>query len=122
MGGGVMIPRGMRDIKTHGTLAREGRLVNVARDLHELGGIEDTPHSSGWDIERHIYKKTKPAKTNIDSFRCHFFSEREVRLHQIEIAQSLLAEFRQATAEGLPVALHEIELLETKLTELQNHG
>ena len=34
-----MIPRGMRDIKTHGTLAREGRLVNVARDLHELGGI-----------------------------------------------------------------------------------
>lgn len=115
-----MIPRGMHDIRTHNSLAREGRLISVARDLHRSNNIKDTPRSSDWDAKQHIFKKTKPATVaNVDPFRRDPCLERKVRLHQIEVAQSLLAEFQQAATEGLPVSLREVERLKTKLTELQ---
>lgn len=114
--------RGLRDIKTHGTLAREGRLVSVARNLHRLGNgtEENTSHSSDWNIERHVYKKKKSANTaTAIPLHRELYLERKVRLYQIAIIKSLLVEFQQATIEGLPVALHELERLKMRLTELQ---
>lgn len=41
--------RGLRDIKTHGTLAKEGRLVSVAKDLHRINGKGRPPEEGSWD-------------------------------------------------------------------------
>lgn len=113
--------RGLRDIKTHGTLAREGRLVSVAKNFCRLRNrIETIPDSSGWNVERHIYKKKKVMNTTtVTPLHREPYLERKVRLHQIEIIKDLLVEFQQAIIEGLPVALHELKRLKTRLTELQ---
>lgn len=120
----MMRLKGLRDIKTHGILARAGRLVSVARDLHSLGGKENTPHSndwnSEWNLERHIFKKKKPANAaTTGRFNYGLEFAKKIRLHQIEVIQDVLVELRQAMAEGLPVAQHEFERLKTRLAELQ---
>lgn len=112
----------MHDIKTHDTLSRQGILISVARNRyglrhHESGGVNI---SDDWKIERHIYKKKKPANTAvIVPPPRNFYLEKKARLHQIEVIQDLLTELQQALAEGLPVAMHEFKRLKTRLKELQ---
>lgn len=117
----------LRDIKTHSTLARQGRLVSVARNWHRLKGygneIRSAADLSEWNIERHIFKKSKSVKRvllNVSPFLRDLHLEgRKIRLYQIEATQSFLEEFRHAFAEGIPVAIHEFERLKTRLAELQ---
>lgn len=113
--------RGLRDIKTHGSLAREEKLISVARDLHRSGSRKNEGTiSDDWSVERHIYKKKRPANTaTVIPLRHELYLERKVRSHQIEITEDLFAEFQQAIVDGLPVAMHEFERLKTRLAELQ---
>lgn len=116
--------RGLRDIKTHGTLAREGRLISVARNLH---GLENRESKSGvisdnWSIERHMYPKKKsagPRQAPVASLHRELFLENKVHLYQIEVTRDFLQEMRQATAEGIPVAIQEFKRLTKKLSELE---
>ena len=54
--------KGMGDVKTHVTLAREGKLVSVARDWHKRG--EGSPESSDWSLDRHVFKKDRPVNVS----------------------------------------------------------
>ncbi len=116
--------RGLRDIKTHGSLAREGRLISVARNLHRVGSCESEGGTiaDGWSIERHIYPKKKPASsrsTAVTSLHRELFLENKVRLYQVEVIRDFLREMRQAIAEGIPVAAGELKRLEKRLVELE---
>lgn len=116
--------RGLRDIKTHGSLAREGRLISVARNLHRMESREREGGniSDDWSIERHIYKKKGPTKIfspAVVPLHRELNLERRVRLHQIGVIRDFLQEMHQAIAEGIPVAVHEFERLTRRLTELE---
>lgn len=117
--------KGLRDIKTHGILAREGRLIGVARDLRRTGNRESGSRaiSDDWSVERHIYPKKKPVRSrqaSATSLHRELFLENQVRLYQIEVARDFLQEMRQAMAEGIPVAMREFERLTKKLVELND--
>lgn len=118
--------KGLRDIRTHGSLAREGTLTSVARDWHKIRGsasIMDDASSGSWDgrVENCIYKKgtariARPFRTRLLHHDLHL-GER-IRKQQIESTQSLLEELRQALAEGIPVASGELRRLEARLAHL----
>lgn len=118
-----MYLKGLRDIKTHGSLAREGRLISVARNLHGMESRkgEDTNISDDWSVERHIYKKksTRSRSASGASLHRELFLENKARLYQIEVIQDFLQEMRQAIAEGIPVAMQEFERLTKRLAELE---
>lgn len=116
--------RGLRDIKTHGSLAREERLISVARNLHRLGSRESEVGtiSEDWRIEQHIYPMKKPSgprSTTLASLHRELFLENKARLYQIEVIRDFLQEMRQAMAEGIPVAMQEFERLTKRLAELE---
>lgn len=113
---GEVMRRGLKDIKTHGTLAREGRLVSVAKNLHQTrGGQLDS-----WNIEQHIYyPKKKSAGSRPASLHRDLFLENKARRYQIAMTQDFLEEMRQAILEGIPVSVHELERLQKKLAKLQ---
>lgn len=118
-----MRPRGLRDIKTHGSLAREGRLVSVARNLHRVRSRENENGTiwDDWSIERHVYPKKKsgrPCTAAKASLHRELFLENKVRLHQIEVIRDFLQEMHQAMAEGIPVAMQEFERLTKMLAKL----
>ncbi|MBI2035321.1 MAG: hypothetical protein HYT12_01410 [Candidatus Liptonbacteria bacterium] len=108
---------GLRDIKTHSTLAREGRLVGVARNLHRQRNEADDAQRREWKVERYIFKK--PAKRRASNFHRELYLEKKVKLRQIEVARDLLEELHQAIAEGIPVAAHELERLRARLAQLE---
>lgn len=114
--------RGLRDIKTHGSLAREERLIGVARNLHKMGNCEgrDRNISDDWSVQQYICPKKKLAEPRVAATihpHREFFLENKVRLHQIEVIQGFLQEMRQAIAEGIPVATHEFNRLTKSLAE-----
>lgn len=116
--------RGLRDIKTHGSLAREGRLVSVARDWHKLnnrGGdkTESGGFADGWDAKQHLVKN-KPVHSVTASSLCRDRDfEKKSKSQQIERIIYLLTEFQRAIQEGLPVSLSAFESLKARLTELK---
>lgn len=116
--------RGMRDIKTHGSLAREGRLISVARNLHGAGSRESEGGtiSDDWSIKQHIYPKKGSAGSRsrvTTSLHRELFLENKVRMYQIEVVRDFLQEMRQAIAEGIPVATQEFKRLTKRLAELE---
>lgn len=115
--------KGLRDIRTHGTLARQGRLISVARNLDRVRSHEGKGGniSNGWSVELHIYPKQKLAKPRMmapASLSHDLFLGNKVRLHQIEVIQDLVQEMLQAIAEGIPGAVHELERLKKRLAQL----
>lgn len=113
----------LRDIKTHGSLARQGKLVSVARNLrrsgsHESGGGDV---SVNWSVEQHIYKK-KPDRfrsVSAASLCSELFFENQVYLYQVQVVRDLIQEMYQAMAEGISVATQELERLTKKLVKLE---
>ncbi len=126
--------RGLGDIRTHGSLSREGTLTSVARDWHRLrglgGGTDDAASKSSWDgkVDNSVYKKVTarlPRRagsiaplTNVSNSRLQLLER--IRRQQIASTQSLLEELRQALAEGIPVASSELRRLEARLFQLNN--
>ncbi len=114
--------KGMGDVKTHVTLAREGKLVSVARDWHKRGegGSES---SDGWNVKQHVFKKDEPTNVSRPKKSSHsglsdLYMDEKVKKQQIEAAKDQLQELKQAAAEGISVTPGEIERLEAKLSEL----
>lgn len=117
--------RGMRDIKTHGTLARAGLLISVARDLHRMENRGTAAENSDWNVEQHVFKKDNrrsspplyPPRSGL-SFPVDF--GKKVREHLLRIIPDVIAELRQAAAEGIPVSIMELERLENRLSQLKS--
>ncbi len=120
--------RGLRDIKTSITLAREGRLVRSARTAENSSRDNrqgETSDSSDWNLRRHVYKKYKPNKVKktgtAGSLPCQeSVLAKEVRHSQIKTVQYLLEELNSALLEGIPVAVCEVKRLEKRLIELRS--
>lgn len=113
--------RGLRDIKTHGTLAREGRLVSVARDLHRINKKGGFPEEGSWDgtINPMVLKRgTGTRRPSRDLFQ-ELVLERNIRATQIATAQELIVEMDGFVEEELPGALDELSRLKTKLSQLE---
>ena len=113
--------RGMRDIKTHGTLAREERLVSVARDWHRSGRSGSSENES-WDgsVNRMMFKKNaKTRKSSQDLFQT-LALEKKIRVMRIEQVQEFIAEMEMFSSEGVPGALAELRRLKTKLSQLES--
>ncbi len=113
--------RGIHDIKTHGTLAREGKLISVARDLHKVRGQEGHNGSSDWDISKHVYKKgtMKVRRSQAVPLYSDLYLDEKIKKHQIEVVEDQLQEMNQAMAEGIPVSVSELERLKAKLSQLK---
>lgn len=114
--------RGLRDIKTHGTLAREGRLVSVARDLHQINRKSGSPENGSWDGKVNpilLKRSTRMRKPSRDLFQ-DLALEKNIRATQITIVQELIAEMDGFVKEGLPGALVELNRLKTKLSQLES--
>ncbi len=113
--------KGMRDIKTHGTLAREGRLVSVARDWHRIGRSRSSENES-WDgrADRMVFKKnTKTRKPSRDLFQ-DLALEREIRTMRIKQVWEFIAEMEMFASEGISGALAELQRLKAKLSQLES--
>ncbi len=116
--------RGIHDIKTLGTLAREGKLIGVARDWHNVkgqAGHNGSPESSDWNINKHVYK----GSTMVRRSRATFFypdlylDEQKIKECQIKLIQGQLQEMNQALVEGIPVSVSELERLKERLSQLR---
>lgn len=123
--------RGLHNMKTHGTLARKGLLVSVARDWYKAGEqsgkAADSTFADNWDVQRHIFKKERsPNTVTRVSRRQEFDFERraisQAISQQIERIAYLLGEFQRAIEEGTPVSLQVFEQLKSRLAELKKRG
>ncbi len=115
--------RGVRDINTHGSLSRAGRLPSVARDLHKRQQ-ENALETSEWNVEHHLFQKDAPirSKPALSPSRATAGDPNlgaKVRMSKIEMVRDLMAEMRQALAEGLEGAAHELEQLKARLAQLE---
>lgn len=114
--------RGLHEIKTHSSLAQEGKLIGVARNLHKISRREGEGEniSNGWNVKQYIHPKQKPVK-RLPAMFLHRdpFLEDKIRLYQIDVVQYFLKEMCQAMAEEIPVAMREFERLTNKLAELK---
>ncbi len=121
--------KGIHDIKTHGSLARGGKLVSVARDWHKRSeggsGAGNAEGSDSWNVQQHVFRKdsgkgklAKKVSSPITSFQELNFGEK-IKSRKIEELQNSLVELEQADSEGLPVSANELERIKARLAELQ---
>lgn len=114
--------RGVHDIKTHGTLAREGRLVSVARDLHQINRKGVSPEEGSWDgkIKPIALKRSMGTRKPPRDLFQDLALEKNIRATQVTIVQELITEMEGFVKEGLPGALVELNRLKTKLSQLES--
>lgn len=114
--------RGFRDIKTPSTLAREGRLVSVARDLHQINKKDVSPEEGSWDgkIKPIVLKRGMGTRKPPRNLFQDLALERNIQATQIAITQELIAEMEGFVEEGLPGALVELNRIKTKLSRLES--
>ena len=116
--------KGHRDIKTHGSLSREGRLVSVARDWHKIGrsgSSEGSSENESWNgsVERVVFKKSANARRPYNDLFQDPALERRIRATRIAQIQESIAEMEMFASEGMPGVLAELERLKTKLSQLE---
>lgn len=116
--------RGLREIQTHGTLAREGRLVSVARDWHRVGRNKTnrSPENESWDgiVSPVMFKKSAAARR---PSRCLFQDpelEKKIRAMQIEQVQDSIVEMEMFASEGVSGVIAELQRLKAKLSQLES--
>lgn len=112
--------RGMRDIKTHGSLAREGKLLSVAKNLHGAGshGARTDSEPRSWDgsVERYLYSGEKVRKRSRPPFGD---TPEKVKAPLAETIMEFIEEMRNFASEGIPGAAEELRRLEARLTRLR---
>ncbi|MBU2081857.1 hypothetical protein KKH14_00240 [Patescibacteria group bacterium] len=113
--------KGFRDIKTHGTLAGEGRLVSVARDWHRIKRSGFSENES-WDgsVERMVFKKSaKTRRLSRDLFQT-FALEKMIRETQIKKIWESITEMEIFANEEISGAIAELQRLKTKLSQWES--
>lgn len=113
--------RGLCDIKTHGTLAKEGRLVSVARDWHRVGKSGSSEDES-WDgsVDRMVFKKSAKARRPSQDLSQPLVLRREIRATLIKQVQESMAEMEMFADEGVPGALTELQRLKVRLSQFES--
>ena len=111
--------KGLINIKTHGSLSRQGLLVSVARDLHRTTRTrsESESKSEDWNTGEQVLQKPKGEKHSI-SISAPVIAKL-INSEQIKYIYGILAEMERAIADGISTSLDEFERLKKKLAELQ---
>lgn len=103
--------KGLHDIATHGSLAKEGRLFSLARGNYQLANDRVISEAPGWDVKRHIIGR--PAKP---------LNFAKLMEREIEFTQGMLQEFDEAFVEGMPVSGEAYERLKMRLAKLKGYA
>lgn len=105
--------KGLHDIATHGTLARQGRLISVARAGPGLayGFRDDAAAAPAWNIKTHTFQRPSVP-----------FNFTALAKREIEFTQSMLQEFDEALAEGMPVSSEAYEGFKMRLAKLKGYA
>ena len=111
---------GMRDIKTHGSLARAGKLLSVARDLHGAsshGARTDSNESRSWDgsVERHLYSEKKVSRRPRHPLGG---TPEKIYAALAQATREFIEEMRSFVSEEIPGAAEELRRLEAQLARL----
>ncbi|MEK7200640.1 MAG: hypothetical protein AAB672_00720 [Patescibacteria group bacterium] len=112
--------KGLRDINTHGTLAREGRLVGVARDLHRIERRSGFSGNESWNgsVDNMVFKKSaKTQRLPHDLFQ-ELVLKKKIQNALVQQIQESIAEMEMFAGEGVAGALAELQRLGTKLSRL----
>lgn len=103
-----MKPKGI--LRTHGDLARLGLLPSLAKNLHLL------------DISKIKVAKAIGPTVTVTAEDSEFTDQEmgeKIKERQIAAIQDMLAEFRQAIADGISVSVNELKRLENRLSWLR---
>ena len=120
--------RGLRHIKTHGSLDRQGLLIGVAKNMHGRGGVVGRPNvdsqEQDWKVEP--LSINLPGKTGIRarSATASLYRDLEdkVLTYLTDNTLDLLEEIQRAKNEGFSVCFSELERLQEKLARLKKAG
>lgn len=114
--------RGLRDIRTYGTLAREGRLVSVARDWHQINKIGRSSENESWDgnVDRMIVKRSAAARRPSRNLFQDLVLERKTRATLIKQVQESITDMDMFAGEKISGALAELRRLKVKLSQLES--
>ena len=113
--------KGLRDIRTHSTLDREGQLVSVARNLHQIkrgGSLEN----ESWDgsVGRMVFKRgTRAQRPTRDLFQ-DLALKRKILAPEITRVREVISEIEMFADEGVSGALAELQRLRAKLSRLES--
>lgn len=117
--------KGMRDIKTHGTLSREGKLFSVARDLHRINrGKINSVDLGAWDgsVARNAtaFDKNKLTKfrSSLNAIGLPFY-QGEIMEKLVSFIEDDIREMKGFMAEGLPGTKEELERLRQRLSRVK---
>jgi len=118
--------RGLRHIKTHGSLDRQGLLIGVAKNMHGRGGTVGRPNTDSHDWKVEPLKLNPPGKTNHrarpSAVSLYRGLEDKVLTYLTDNTFNLLEEIQRAKNEGLAVCSSELERLQEKLARLKKAG
>ncbi len=115
----MMSARGMHDIKTHGTLAREGRLISVARDLHRINKRGFSEEGS-WDgsVDSTVYRRPAQTQRPVRDLFHEIALGRKTLGQQMANIREFVAEMEEFVQEGIPGAANELSRLRERLSAL----
>lgn len=114
--------RGLRDINTHGSLARAGRLVSVARDWHRIEKRGESSETASWNgrVDRTVFKRSLKARRPPRDLFQDLALEGKIRATQIALTQEYIVEMEMFASDGVPGALVELQRLKAKLLRLKS--
>ena len=109
--------KGIKDIATHGSLDRAGRLIGVAKNLRQLRQRSSASESE-WNVEYHVFKKnTANAPMQSEALERNF--RNNILSYQAEYTRDLIEEMCGAVTENIPGAIRELARLQQKLVQLE---
>lgn len=113
--------KGMHDIKTHGTLAREGRLASIAKDSCQINRNRGSLEKASWDgdIDCMIFNRSGAARKPGRDLLRDSSLEKHVRTVCIQQVQESIDDMRIFASEKILGAAAELQRLEMKLSRLK---
>jgi len=107
--------KGLRHIRTHGSLAREGRFFGVAKNLRQEVKRGEFSGEGSWDgnVKSFVSKSIRKRLLLVLFLDANL--KRKVYLNQIQQLQDLVAEMEQFLNEGIKGAATELQSLKRRL-------
>lgn len=110
--------KGLGDIKTYSALAREGRLVSVAKNLHQIVRRNEFFGEESWggNIKSFVPKKgAKRRKFSPVLFLLDQDLKAKIRIVQMEQIRALIFELEELAKEGIAGTVAERHSLKKRL-------
>ncbi|OGN11709.1 MAG: hypothetical protein A3C71_02950 [Candidatus Yanofskybacteria bacterium RIFCSPHIGHO2_02_FULL_43_15c] len=116
--------KGLRDIKTHGSLDREGRLFGVAKYLRQEVKRNEFSEEEFWEGKVKSFERKRGVRGRRFSPDLFLDSalKKKIRAGQIEQLQVFIIEMEKFISEGINGAAAELESLKRRLGRWEEEG